>query len=150
MPTTEQLERETRASRERLSQTIDELKARLAPASIVNEATVYLQQTMKEPLLAGAPSKSSAASRYGLPLALVGAGLAWLAIEARKAEKERARREALTPPTEPVVTEEVTVAVAVLPIADPDLASVESVSIVSPSPVTEQEKLRNASLKSRL
>jgi hypothetical protein len=141
MPTSEQLEREARASRDRLSRTIDELKARLAPASIVDEATAYLQQTMREPLLATAPSSRNGASRYALPLVLVGAGLTWLALEARRAEKERARREVLTPPAEPVVTEEVTVTVATAPITDADLASVESISI-APSPMTEQEKQR--------
>jgi hypothetical protein len=140
MPTSEQLEREARASRDRLSRTIDELKARLAPASIVDEATAYLQQTMQEPLLATAPSKSNGASRYALPLVLVGAGLTWLALEARRAEKKRARRdEVLTSPAEPVVTEEVAVTVVTTPIADADLASVESISI-APSPVPEQEK----------
>jgi hypothetical protein len=138
MPTSEQLERETRASRDRLSRTIDELKARLAPASIVDEATTYLQETMREPLLATAPPRNGA-SRYALPLVLVGAGLTWLALEARRAEKERARDEVLTPPAEPVITEEVTVTVATAPIADADLASIESISI-APSPMAEQEK----------
>ena len=142
MPTSEQLERETRASRERLSRTIDELKARLAPASIVDEATAYLRHATEEPLVAQAPVKTS---RYALPLMLVGAGLAWLAVEARRAEKEREVREALQPPAEPVVAEEVALVVEPLPAAPEhgrSLAAVESISIAPGAPEEQKEGQR--------
>jgi hypothetical protein len=119
MPTSQQLERETRASRERLSQTIDELKTRLAPSSMMDEATAYLRRAVDQPVVADAPSKSS---RYALPLALVGAGLAWLAVEAGRAERERNRRERLAAASgATMVTEEDEVAAIAPAVLDPDL-----------------------------
>lgn len=95
MPTSEQLEREATASRERLSQTISELKTRLSPTSMIDEATAYLRRATEEPIVSEAPPAPVGPSRYALPLVLLGAGVAWLAVEARRAERERERRERL-------------------------------------------------------
>ena len=84
MPTSQELARQARATREQLSQTLDELRLRLAPNSLMDVATAYLTRTNEEPLISEAPRQRS---RYALPLALVGAGLAWLAIEARRADR---------------------------------------------------------------
>jgi hypothetical protein len=86
MATSEELARQARATREQLSRTLDELRARLAPGSLVDEATAFLTRTNEEPLIADAPQQRS---RYALPLALVGAGLAWLAIEARRSDRRQ-------------------------------------------------------------
>lgn len=85
MPTSEELARQARGTREHLSRTIDELRARLAPDNLMNEATAFLTRATEEPLVAQAPPQRS---RYALPLALVGAGLAWLAVEARRKERQ--------------------------------------------------------------
>ena len=84
MPTSHELARQARATREQLSQTLDELRLRMAPSSLIGEATAFLSRANEEPLIAEAPRQRS---RYALPLALVGAGLAWLAIEARRADR---------------------------------------------------------------
>jgi uncharacterized protein DUF3618 len=92
MPTSEELARRARGTREQLSRTIDELRARLAPSSLVDEATAFLGRANEEPLIAEAPPQRS---RYALPLALVGAGLAWLAIEARRSDRRQEQLPAL-------------------------------------------------------
>ena len=86
MPTSEELARQARGTREQLSRTIDELRVRLAPGSLMDEASAFLGRANEEPLIAQAPPQRS---RYALPLALVGAGLAWLAIEARRKERQQ-------------------------------------------------------------
>lgn len=107
MPTSQELARQARATREQLSQTLDEIRLRLAPNSLMDEATAYLTRVNEEPLIGEAPRQRS---RYALPLALLGAGLVWLAIEARRADRRQeqqlpAMREhgvALAPVDEPV------------------------------------------------
>jgi hypothetical protein len=125
MPTSEQLEREAKASRERLSRTIDELKVRLSPASMMDEATAYLRRAADEPIVSDAPPPPAGLSRYALPMVLLGAGLAGLAIEAGRAERERERRERLAE----ALSEEVALAAAAAtaPPIDPTLAAVDDV-----------------------
>jgi hypothetical protein len=125
MPTSGQLEREARASRERLSRTIDELRMRLTPASMVDEATAYLRRAAEEPIVADAPAAPTGSSRYALPLALLGAGVAWLAVEAGRAERERAR---LGRFAQPVSEDAATAVTAEVPIADSDLAAIDRAS----------------------
>ena len=64
MPTSEELARRARGTREQLSRTIDELRVRLAPGSLVDEATAFLTRANEEPLIAQAPAQRS---RYALP-----------------------------------------------------------------------------------
>lgn len=84
MPTSDELARQARGTREQLNRTIEELRARLAPSSLADETMAFLTRASDEPVIAEAPPQRS---RYALPLALVGAGLAWLAIEARRRER---------------------------------------------------------------
>lgn len=86
MPTSDELARQASDTREQLSRTIDELRTRLAPSSLVDDAMAFLTQEPEEPTIAEAPAQRS---RYALPLALIGAGLAWLAIEARRADRRQ-------------------------------------------------------------
>ncbi len=91
MPSSEQLAREARASREQLSRTIDELRARLSGPSIVDEVTGFIAQTGGSIL----PDRPVAKARYALPLALIGAGVAWLAMEAKRSEQRAEQRRRL-------------------------------------------------------
>jgi hypothetical protein len=91
MPTSEQLAREARASREQLNRTIDELRARLSGSSIVDEVTGFLAQTGGSVL----PDRPVAKARYALPLALIGAGVALLAMEAKRSEQRAEQRRLL-------------------------------------------------------
>jgi hypothetical protein len=84
MPTSDELARQASGTREQLNRTIEELRTRLAPSSLVDNAMAFLTQEPEGPPVAEAPPQRS---RYALPLALVGAGLAWLAIEARRADR---------------------------------------------------------------
>lgn len=91
MASSEQLAREARASREQLSRTIDELRARLSGPSIVDEVTSFIAQSGGSIL----PDRPVAKARYALPLALIGAGVAWLAMEAKRSEQRAEQRRRL-------------------------------------------------------
>jgi len=111
MPTSEELARQARATREELSRTLDELRVRLAPGSLMDEATAFLSRANEEPLIADAPRQRS---RYALPLALVGAGLAWLPIEARR-ESERRQERLPAVPEHGVALANIDVSVSIAP-----------------------------------
>jgi uncharacterized protein DUF3618 len=115
MPTSEQLARRARATREELNRTIDELRTRLAPRNLMDEATAFLTQANEEPMIAEAPRQRS---RYALPLALVGAGLAWLAIEARRKEREQEQLPAVPEHGGALATVDETVSIAPAPPVD--------------------------------
>lgn len=91
MPTSEQLARAARTSREQLSHTIDELRSRLSGPGLVDEVTGFLAQSGGSML----PERPVAKARYALPLALIGAGIAWLAMEARRSEQRVEQRRRL-------------------------------------------------------
>ncbi len=112
MPTSEELARQARGTREKLSRTIDELRTRLAPGSLMDEATAYLSRANEEPLIAQAPPQRS---RYALPLALVGAGLAWLAVEARRADRRQEQLPAVAEHGVALATLDETVSIAPAP-----------------------------------
>jgi len=169
MSSSDQLAREAQASRERLKQTMDELRARLAPGNLIDEAKVYLRNATVEPIVADAPPRRS---RYALPLALIGAGLAWLALEARRGDHGRGRLtratngsgESVAGPVSPTAYDPDVEAMSlamdrrdasepvrrsapdlVQPVASaPDqertLTPVESISITPPAPGSEEEK----------
>ena len=82
MPTSDQLAREAAATREQLSRTIDELRLRASPSKLMEDVSGLLRESAD----GGAP-ESPGKSRYMLPLAIIGAGLTWLALEARRSER---------------------------------------------------------------
>ena len=87
MRTSDELARQARATREQLNRTADELRARLNGPSLVDEMTGFLAQSGGSVL----PDRPVAKANYVLPLALIGAGIAWLALEARRREQRAAR-----------------------------------------------------------
>jgi hypothetical protein len=91
MPTSEELARQARATREQLSRTADELRARLNGPSLVDEMTGFLAQSGGSVI----PERPVAKAGFVLPLALIGAGVAWLAMEARRREQRAEQRRRL-------------------------------------------------------
>jgi hypothetical protein len=91
MPTSEELARQARATREQLSRTADELRARLNGPSLVDEMTGFLAQSGGSVI----PERPVAKAGFVLPLALIGAGVAWLAMEARRREQRADQRRRL-------------------------------------------------------
>lgn len=157
MPTSEELARQARASREQLSRTIDELRGRLNGPSLVDEMTGFLAQSGGSVL----PSRPIAKARYAVPLALIGAGVAWLALEARRREQRRERRHeieaqaaaeraAVRPPEIDPALEEMRRAAArqsaLEPVREHALAPVESVSLAPTSADAENQDQRSLPL----
>jgi uncharacterized protein DUF3618 len=91
MPTSEELARQARATREQLSRTADELRARLNGPALVDEMTGFLAQSGGSVI----PERPVAKAGFVLPLALIGAGVAWLALEARRREQRVIQRRRL-------------------------------------------------------
>jgi len=91
MPTSEELARQARATREQLGRTADELRARLNGPSLVDEMTGFLAQSGGSVI----PERPVAKAGFVLPLALIGAGVAWLALEARRREQRAEQRRRL-------------------------------------------------------
>jgi hypothetical protein len=89
MPNSEQLAREAAATRERLSRTIDELRLRASPSHLMDDVSGYLRESADR-----AEPEARSGARYMLPLAIIGAGLTWLALEARRSEREARREQA--------------------------------------------------------
>jgi hypothetical protein len=139
MPTSDQLAREAAATRERLSRTIDELRLRARPAKLMQDVGGFLRESVD-----GAPPEKRGGSRYMLPLAIIGAGLTWLAFEARRSERAAAvtQREQAEAEILPVAEMDVIVTPA-SPTVAPDqgatLRPVETVSI-APDGVQVDEK----------
>jgi hypothetical protein len=79
MATTEtaRLERETEETRAQLEHTLDELRARMSPGQLLDQATGYLRNSSGRAFLANLRDE---VVRNPLPIALVGAGIAWIAI----------------------------------------------------------------------
>jgi hypothetical protein len=75
MTNSEQLERETQSCREELAQTLDELRARMTPGEVVDQLVDYAQDTTGG--LFYQHLKQQVANNP-LPVALMGAGFAWL------------------------------------------------------------------------
>jgi Protein of unknown function (DUF3618) len=75
MTNSEQLERETQSCREELAQTLDELRARMTPGEVVDQLVDYAQDTTGG--LFFQHLKQQVANNP-LPVALMGAGFAWL------------------------------------------------------------------------
>jgi ElaB/YqjD/DUF883 family membrane-anchored ribosome-binding protein len=82
MSTSEQLERETEQERARISETLDELHARMTPGHIVDRLVDYATDNSGGMFFRNLRQQ---AVNNPVPVVLVGAGLAWLAISGRRA-----------------------------------------------------------------
>jgi hypothetical protein len=74
---TARLERETEETRAQLEHTLDELRARVSPGQLLDQATDYLRNSSGRAFLGNLRDE---VVRNPLPVALVGAGIAWIAI----------------------------------------------------------------------
>src|SRR6266567_5779086 len=81
MSTSEQLERETEEERARISETLDELRARMTPGHVVDRLVDYATDSSGGMFFRNLRQQ---AVDNPVPVALVGAGLAWLAIAGRR------------------------------------------------------------------
>src|SRR3954462_3765625 len=82
MSTSEQLERETERERARISETLEELRARMTPGQVVDRLVDYANDSSGGMFFRNLRQQ---AVDNPVPVALVGAGLAWLAISGRRA-----------------------------------------------------------------
>ena len=74
---TARLERETEATRAQLEQTLGELRARMSPGQLVDQATDYFRNSNGRVFLNNLRDE---VVYNPLPVALIGAGIAWLAL----------------------------------------------------------------------
>src|SRR5258706_3265740 len=82
MSTSEQLERETEKARARISETLDELRAQMTPGHVVDRLVDYATDTSGGMFFRNLRQQ---AVDNPVPVALVGVGLAWLALSRRRA-----------------------------------------------------------------
>jgi hypothetical protein len=75
MTNSEQLERETQSCREELGQTLDELRARMTPGEVVDQLVDYAQDTTGGLFFENFKRQ---VANNPLPVAVIGAGFAWL------------------------------------------------------------------------
>src|SRR5882757_10021284 len=81
MSTSEQLERETEEERARISATLEELRARMTPGHVVDRLVDYATESSGGMFFRNLRQQ---AVDNPLPVALVGAGLGWLAMAGRR------------------------------------------------------------------
>src|SRR3954453_7586146 len=81
MSNSEQLERETEAERARLSETLEELRARITPGHVVDQLVDYAADSTGGMFFRNLRQQ---AIDNPLPVALMGAGLGWLAMAGRR------------------------------------------------------------------
>ncbi len=81
MSSSEQLERETEQTRERLATTLDELRARMTPGQVVDQLVDYANDSSGGMFFRNLREQIV---RNPLPVTLMGAGLAWLALANRR------------------------------------------------------------------
>ncbi len=86
MSTSEQLERETEEERARISETLDELRARMTPGHVVDRLVDYATDSSGGMFFRNLRQQ---AVDNPIPVALAGAGLAWLAISGRRVSTNR-------------------------------------------------------------
>src|SRR2546423_9260365 len=77
MSNSEQLERETEEERARISDTLDELRARMTPGHVVDRLVDYASDASGGMFFRNLRQQ---AVDHPVPVALVGAGLGWLAL----------------------------------------------------------------------
>jgi hypothetical protein len=75
MTYSEQLERETESCREQLADTLDELRMRMTPGEVVDQLVEYARDTTGGQFVENLKQQ---VANNPLPVALIGAGLAWL------------------------------------------------------------------------
>ena len=81
MSSSEQLERETEEERARISETLDELRARMTPGNVLDRLVDYATDSSGGMFFRNLRKQLV---DNPVPVALVGTGLAWLAISARR------------------------------------------------------------------
>jgi gas vesicle protein len=81
MSSSEQLERETEQTRTRLAATLDELRARMTPGQVVDQLVDYANDSSGGMFFRNLREQIV---RNPLPVTLMGAGLAWLALANRR------------------------------------------------------------------
>ena len=136
MASSEQLERQAEATRASIDQTLTELRARISPQHIVDQAADYANQRMNGDVV-GTVGRQIADNP--IPFLLVGVGLAWLlASQRRKAVKARDRG---VPEHQEIVPVSVADVAGTMPF--PAVADVEttipSAPPLVPSPVSRAE-----------
>jgi hypothetical protein len=89
MSTSEQLERETDEERARISETLTELRARMTPGHVVDQLVDYANDSSGGTFFRNLRQQ---AVDNPVPVALVGAGLAWLAISGRQRDSTSGAR----------------------------------------------------------
>jgi hypothetical protein len=77
MTSTAQLERETEATRAELEHTLDELRTRMSPGQLIDQAADYMRNSGGRAFLGNLRHQ---VVNNPLPVTLIGAGIAWLAI----------------------------------------------------------------------
>ena len=83
MASSEQLEREAEATRARIAATLGELRTRISPGQMLDEAIDYARDGSGADLVRNLGRQ---AADNPMPVALLGAGLAWLMLAQRKAK----------------------------------------------------------------
>jgi hypothetical protein len=81
MTTSEQLERDAEAARTRITATLDELRGRMTPGQVVDQLVDYMRDGSGATFVRN--FRSQVVSNP-VPVTLVGAGLAWLALASRR------------------------------------------------------------------
>src|SRR5215211_7856224 len=89
MSTSEQLERETQEERARIAETLDELRAQMTPGHVVDRLVDYATETSGGAFFRNLRQQ---AVDNPVPTALVGAGLAWLALAGRRQKSTYRKR----------------------------------------------------------
>ena len=89
MASSEQLEREAEATRARIAATLAELRVRISPGHMLDEAIDYARDGNGADMVRNLGRQ---ATDNPLPVALLGAGLAWLMLARRKSRDGRAVR----------------------------------------------------------
>src|SRR5262245_48522535 len=74
---TERLERETEQTRAQLEQTLGELRARMSPGQLFDQATDYFRNSSGRAYLHNLREE---VVHNPVPITLIGAGIAWLAL----------------------------------------------------------------------
>ena len=95
MTSSEQLEQQAEATRANIDQTLAELRARISPAHIVNQAADYANDKMNGDVI-GTLGRQIADNP--IPFMLMGAGLAWLLVAPRRRRAPAVEQQPLVQP----------------------------------------------------
>jgi hypothetical protein len=86
---TDRLETEAEETRAEVSELINEVKARLEPAQVVEEVMDYAREGLKGVMNDFAHTISDSAQRNPIPFLLIGAGLAWVVYDQARGNGKR-------------------------------------------------------------